>query len=341
MTAYSLDWAFAHGGPAGTGRIRTVPEDFRVDEIALVTPDGVGEHVLLQIEKRNTNTDFVARALTKLAGVRPVDVSFAGLKDRYAVTTQWFSVRLGGKEEPDWSALESEEVRVLETARHGRKLRRGALKGNRFRLVVRDVQADTEKLKGRLETIKAQGVPNYFGPQRFGRGAANLERAEALFRGDFRERNRHKRGLYLSAARSALFNSVLSARVLEGTWNRPIRGEVLILDGRSGVFLGESGDGTLGERVEAGEIHPTGPLWGEGKRMPTEEAFELEETVLSEFEVFRKGLEAARLKQERRALRLSVRQLEWEHRNDMLEIAFQLDSGTYATTVLRELLNAE
>ncbi|WP_303908250.1 tRNA pseudouridine(13) synthase TruD [Thiohalomonas denitrificans] len=341
MTSWSLDWAFAHGGPAGTGVIRTAPEDFRVDEIPLVTPDGAGEHVLLHIEKRNANTDFVARSLTRLAGVRPVDVSFAGLKDRHAVTTQWFSVRLVGSEEPDWFALESEEVRILESVRHGRKLRRGALKGNRFSLVVREVVADKGKLQERLETVQAQGVPNYFGPQRFGRGAGNLDRAEALFRGEFRERNRMKRGLYLSAARSWLFNRVLSERVLTGTWNRPIAGEVLMLDGRSAVFSGENADATLSDRVEAGEIHPTGPLWGEGHRMPVEEALRMEDQVLTGLENFKDGLEAARLKQERRALRLPVRHLEWHLQTDTLEIAFQLDPGTYATTVLRELLEVE
>ncbi|SCZ56063.1 tRNA pseudouridine(13) synthase TruD [Thiohalomonas denitrificans] len=341
MTSWPMEWAFAHGGPAGTGVIRTAPEDFRVDEIPLVTPDGAGEHVLLHVEKRGANTDFVARLLTRLAGVRPVDVSFAGMKDRHAVTTQWFSVRLGGSDEPDWSALESDEVRILDSIRHGRKLRRGALKGNRFSLVVREVEADRGELQERLEIIKAQGVPNYFGPQRFGRGAGNLDRAEALFRGEFRERNRTKRGLYLSAARSWLFNRVLSERVLTNTWNRPLTGEVLMLDGRSAVFPGEADDSALPGRVGAGEIHPTGPLWGEGHRMPAEDALRLEDQVLTGLDSFKEGLEAARLKQERRALRLPVRHLEWNLQTDTLEIAFQLDPGTYATTVLRELLEVE
>ncbi len=332
-------FAYVFDGPTASGRLRREPEDFQVDEILGFEPDGEGEHVLLHLWKRNTNTEFAARELGRLAGVKPVDVSYAGMKDRNAVTTQWFSIRLAGRPEPDWNALDGETMRVLSVARHSRKLRRGALQGNRFRLVVRDLNGDRAALEERLAAVAAGGVPNYFGEQRFGRGGMNLVRADAMF-GGRRERDRHKRGLYLSAARSFLFNRLLSARVARGDWDRPLPGEVLIVDGRRGFFPWTEGDTTVPERVAAGTIHPTGPLYGDGPSLVRAEAKTVEEGARAGFEPWIAALAAARMEQERRALRLTVRDFGWQFEGDAVVLEFALEAGAYATTVLRELVAA-
>ena len=146
--------AYALAKPESTGAIRTTPEDFQVDEDLGFELSGEGEHACLHIRKRNANTDFIAKQIARLAGVKNMDVSYAGLKDRHALTTQWFSVYLSSKPEPDWSQLNSDEVEVLEVVRHNRKLRRGSLKGNHFKLVVRDLQGDSSALEQRLQTIR-------------------------------------------------------------------------------------------------------------------------------------------------------------------------------------------
>ena len=333
-------WAYAAGPPPVAGLLRHRPEDFVVDEVLGFEPDGEGEHVLVRLQKRGANTDWAARQLARLAGVRPAAVGYAGLKDRHAVTSQWFSVQLAGRGEPDWSALAGEGLEVLAAARHRRKLRRGALAGNRFELVLRQLSGETGELEGRLQTVVERGVPNYFGAQRFGRGGGNLERAEALFAGRLHERNRTRRGLYLSAARSFLFNQVLSRRVAEGSWDRALTGEVLVLAGSRSFFLAETPDAETERRLAEGDIDPSGPLWGRGELPSRGAARELEEAVVEPFPLFREGLEAAGMDQERRPLRLRPEGLEGglEDGGRSLRLRFTLPAGAYATTVLRELV---
>lgn len=332
-------FAYAYGSPPVTGELRACPEDFIVDEMLGFEASGEGEHVLLQVRKRNTNTDWLARQIARLAGVRPVDVGYAGLKDRRAVTTQWFSVRLAGRPEPDWDALGLPEVVVLSHCRHARKLQRGALRGNRFTIMVRALNGDIATLEARLRAIAARGVPNYFGPQRFGHGGRNLDDALAMLVEGRRVRDRHRRSLYLSAARSWLFNHVLAARVTTDRWDRPIEGDVMILDGRRSHFSIEQPDEVITQRVEAFDIHPSGPLWGKGQRAVAHEARELEDAALAEYQSWCEGLAGTGLEQERRALRLRVGDLEWDFpQPDVLQLSFALTSGAYATAVLREIV---
>lgn len=338
MDGLHQQWHHAFGQPPATGRLRATAEDFAVDEDLGFAPDGAGEHVLLRVRKRGANTDWAARRIAALAQVSPRDVGYAGLKDRNAVTTQWFSVGLAGRPEPDWGALAAEGLEVLEAARHGRKLRRGGLSGNRFGLVLRGLAGDRDAVAARLEQAAERGVPNYFGQQRFGRDGGNLQLAGALFAGRLRERNRHKRGLYLSAARSFLFNEVLSRRVADGTWDRAVTGEVLVLEGSRSFFRVDAVDAETGDRVARGDCHPSGPLWGRGETPAGGEAAALEAEVLAPYAEARAGLEAAGMKQERRALRLPVAGLEWAFEGtDALRLAFSLPAGAYATSVVREL----
>jgi tRNA pseudouridine13 synthase len=335
------DLARAWGDPVACGRLRVVPEDFQVSEIPLLEPEGSGEHVWLLVRKRLQNTADVAAVLARCAGVPLRDVSYAGLKDRQAVTEQWFSVHLPGSAAPVWSTLDSPGVSILRAARHGRKLRRGALRGNRFRISVRDLVADPTLLRQRLETITAEGVPNYFGEQRFGRDGSNLRAAERLFRNPRLRLSRHQRGLALSAARSLLFNGVLSRRVSEGSWNRALPGDVLQLQGSHSYFVAAAVDAELQRRLADHDVHPTGPLHGRGTPPVEGEPLALETAVLAGYPDWLAGLEAAGLKQERRALRLTMDDLEWRQPAvDVLCLEFSLPAGAYATSVLREFLSA-
>jgi tRNA pseudouridine13 synthase len=335
------DLGFAWGRPPVSGRLRSTPEDFLVHEIPLVEPAGEGEHVWLLIRKRQENTEQVARSLARLAGVTQRDVSYAGLKDRNAVTEQWFSVYLPGGSEPEWSAIDSESVTLLRCARHHRKLRRGALRGNAFCIRVRDITGDRVELERRLSDIATGGVPNYFGEQRFGRDGSNLRTAERLFSHSAGRLPREQRGLALSAARSFLFNQVLSRRVEMHSWDRPLPGEALQLEGTHSYFIAEQVDEILLGRVREGDVHPSGPLYGRGESPATGEALRVESACLAPHEVWRQGLIEAGLKQERRALRLLIGSLTWLWPEpDCLELSFSLPAGAYATSVLRELVRS-
>ena len=336
----TIDLPFAWGGPVGEGTLRSFPEDFQVDEDLGVEASGAGEHVLLKIRKRNLNTAEVATHIAGLAGVRARDVSYAGLKDRVAVTTQTFSVHLPGKDDPDWRQLEGDNLQVLEAQRHHRKLRRGTLRGNTFTLRIREFSADEGQLNDRLGQIVEQGVPNYFGPQRFGREGNNLQRAQALFAGETGKVRRDKRSIWLSAARSWLFNEVLAARVADGTWQQLLEGDVMQLAGGRGQFMAELDDTALASRLKAQDVHVTGPLCGRSGRalQPQAVVAALEHQVLEAHGAWLEGLERFGLEADRRALGLAVTDLQWQIDDAVLELRFGLVSGSYATAVLRELL---
>lgn len=328
----------AHGAPVLAARIRSAIEDFLVEEMPGFEASGAGEHLLLTVEKRGMNTAFAARRIAAWAGVDESAIGYAGLKDRHAVTRQRFSVWLPKKISPDISALQSDDLCVLEHAWHSRKLPRGALAGNRFVLVLRTVEGEHADIETRLGVIAVEGVPNYFGEQRFGRGGNNVQQAVAMFAG--RRVKREERTMLLSAARSELFNRVLAARVEAGNWSGALDGEVWMLDGSRSVFGPEAFTEALQARLDAFDIHPTGPLWGEGELRSSDAARETELTAMQGDTAtrLRNGLERAGLKQERRALRLRPQDMAWRWLgDDALELAFALPPGCYATTVLREL----
>ena len=307
-----------------------------MEEILGYDADGEGEHALLWVEKRGSNTDWVAKELARFAEVPPLNVGYAGLKDRHAVTRQTFSVQLAGKPDPDWSAFPHAEVKVLAATRHKRKLKRGALRGNRFVLVLREVQGDRGVTEQVLAQIAQRGVPNYFGEQRFGREGGNVAQARAMFAG--RRVDRDKRHFLLSAARSHIFNAVLAARVEQGSWDSPMEGEIWALDGSRSWFGPEPFDAVLSERLAKGDIHPSGPLWGRGETPAQSDAAALENAVAAANADLADGLVAAKMDQERRALRMIPRNLHWRWlEGDALELSFELPAGAYATTVVREL----
>jgi tRNA pseudouridine13 synthase len=326
----------AHGEAVLKARFRVQPEDFRVDEIDGFEPSGSGEHLLLTVQKRGMNTAFAAKRIAAWAGIAEMGVSYAGLKDRHAVTTQRFSVQLPKRVAPELDTLVSDDLRVLAAHWHNRKLPRGALAGNRFTLLLREAEGERAAVEARLQAIAGQGIPNYFGEQRFGRGGDNVEAARRMFAGQ-RVNKREQRSIYLSAARSEMFNAVLAARIADGSWATGTQGEVWMLDGSHSVFGPEALSEETRARAAAQDIHPTGPLWGEGELRTRDRAREVEEGALAPFEDLRQGLERARMKQERRALRVRVQDLSWDWKEEGLELRFRLGPGAYATEVLAEL----
>jgi len=321
-----------------------VPEDFQVWEIPLVEPAGSGSHLWLEVRKREANTSWVAGQLAAAAGAALRDVGFAGMKDRHAVTTQWFSIGLQEARNDDWRSWSIPGVSILQGRRHDRKLRRGALRGNRFRLRLRDLQGEMGPLEERLESIRSSGVPNYFGPQRFGRGGANLPRAVHWLESR-RRISRNQRSLHLSVVRSYLFNQVLATRVTLGSWNRLVDGDLAMLDGSRSTFSCRLPDPELERRCAGFDIHPTGPLPGRGGKRGSSalsgEAAALEQAVLQPMDGLLKGLEAAGVEADRRSLRVLPSGLDRQWEDACLTLEFSLPPGAYATSVLRELVSAE
>ncbi len=315
------------------------PEDFEVHEELSFRPDGLGPHMLLRVVKRGANTQWVAGQLARFGGVRASDVGFAGLKDRHAVTGQWFSVPASKVSIADWLALQHPEFRVHEAHPHSRKLRRGALAANRFRICVRQFDADTGALEERLASIARRGVPNYFGPQRFGREAGNLSRVQDWVASGHLPRPRGERSFTISAARSLIFNAVLAERVADRSWDLLRVGDVANLDGTGSIFAVDTPTPELEARCKTLDVHPTGPLWGAGMPGSASEVSEIETSVGRRFETVTMALAGAGLEQERRALRLRVADLQVQAGDGVLTLGFRLTAGAFATTVLRELLD--
>ncbi|MEI7444234.1 MAG: tRNA pseudouridine(13) synthase TruD [Burkholderiales bacterium] len=310
-------WPHAYPDSGARAVLKRFNEDFAVIEVPLQPPSGAGEHLWLEVEKNGANTAFVAQQLAQAAGVKDVDVGYAGLKDRHAVTRQWFSIHLPKGETPDLTALPHPEFRVLSQSRHVRKLRRGDLQGNRFRIVLRDVTGERAAIEANLQAVASHGVPNYFGAQRFGHGGGNVEKGRALLARELRVRSPAMKGLYLSAVRSFVFNEVLAQRIGQGLWGRTLPGDV---------------------PDEAGE--PTGPLWGRGRVTTTDQAQALENAVAERHAAVCSGMEFAGLSQERRALVARPADLAWTwSTDDRLTLTFSLPAGTYATAVLDEILH--
>lgn len=309
-------WPKAYPASGASATLKCLNEDFSVTELPLQLPSGEGEHLWLDVEKNGANTAFVAQQLAQAAGVEDRDVGYAGLKDRYAITRQWFSIYLPKGETPDLTRLQHPEFKVLSQSRHLRKLRPGDLLGNRFRILLRDVVGDRDAIEANLRAVASEGVPNYFGAQRFGFDGGNVEQGRAMLAREIRVRNPKKKGIYLSAVRSFVFNEVLALRIRQGLWGQTLPGDVMDEAGR-----------------------PTGPLWGRGRVTTSDQAQALENGVAALHAVLCDGMEHAGLDQERRALVAHPAELSWEWpQADQLRLSFALPAGTYATSVLAEIL---
>ncbi|PUW03583.1 tRNA pseudouridine(13) synthase TruD [Cronobacter sakazakii] len=334
----TLRWL--HGQPQGQGRLKASPSDFQVVEDLGFAPDGDGEHLLVRIRKTGCNTRAVADALAKFLGIAAREVSFAGQKDKYAVTEQWLCARLPGKEMPAMRAFTLEGCEVLEFPRHRRKLRLGALKGNRFSLVLRDI-THRDEIEQRLGLIGEKGVPNYFGPQRFGRGGSNIYQAKRWAQTGQPPRERNKRGFALSAARSLMFNTLVSERLQRFGVNQVMDGDALQLAGRGSWFVATPEELTdLQARVDNGELLITAALPGTGDWGTQRAALAFEQTTLADETELLTLLTREKVEAARRAMLLFPRELRWQWQDDAtLEVSFWLPAGSFATSVIRELFN--
>ncbi len=329
----------AYGPVLGSAVLKSVAEDFVVDEVLGFEPDGGSAHRLLQVQKRGVDTLHAARILARHAGVSPRDVGFAGLKDRHAVARQWFTLPAGPLA-IDWSSLPDDRLQVCRDEGQSRKLRRGALRGNRFHLRLRDVRVDAASLASRVALLAQQGVPNYFGPQRFGRGGDNITAVFDWAAGGALPRAREARAFVYSAARSLLFNAVLASRVKAETWTQLLPGERVNLAGRNSWFVAEAIDDVLRERLDRHDIHPTGPMPGRGE-MPGGLAGEWEEGILAPYSGIIAALTGDGVEAARRALRVIPEGLEAQVEGDVVSLVFSLPAGSYATMVVRELFQTE
>jgi len=326
----------AHGAPLPPATLKAVPEDFHVEEQLSFEPSGAGPHWLLRVEKRAANTRWVAAEIARLAGVAASAVGYAGLKDRHAVAVQWFSVpNLAAAD--FWTGVRTSEFKVLEARANSRKLKVGALSGNRFRIRLRDVAWSREQLEHKLDALRVHGAPNYFGPQRFGREGFNLDRVAAWVQSGAAPRGRAERSFTLSAARSLLFNAVLARRVEAGDWSQLSCGDLASLEGSGSHFPVIAVDDELRRRVNALDIHPSGPLWGRGLPASQGRALEHELAVSRELAAVADLLAAQGLTQERRALRCAIRDLTVLRDASTLTLGFTLSRGQFATAVLREI----
>lgn len=332
MTDLLAPLAYLHGQPTQSGTLKASPDDFIVSESLGFTPSGQGEHFLVRIKKRGENTQYVANELAKACGVTSRQVSWAGLKDRHAVTEQWFSVHLPGKDDPDLAAFVETHpgvVSVEGTARHQHKLRPGDLIGNQFTLCIRQL-TDPQALLPRLEAIAKEGVPNYFGAQRFGREGNNVAIARAWGRGERKVRDKSKRSFYLSAARALLFNQVVSARLKAGLFDQTLAGD-LCMDEQKQTYT-----------VEAGLQKPTitAPMTGDNALPTTADAEQFELNVVEQEPDLLAVIRDNRMRHDRRLIRLLPQAMTWSHDTDTLTVSFFLPAGAFATAVMREVVIA-
>ncbi len=325
-----------------SGCIRMQPQDFQVTEMNTIEFSGSGEHLWLYVEKTSSNTDWVAKQLADCCQVPVRQVGYAGLKDRHAITRQWFSVQLPLVDDiQELQVKLPDEVNILASHRHNKKLKTGGLKANHFRIVIRNIHGDRQQIQDNINRVKQWGVPNYFGEQRFGHNMNNVGKTTDWFTGQFRPKSRHLKSLLISTARSWIFNHIVAKRIATGNWLKPMTGDIYQLDNSHSWFADnreQVGMDEIIRRLNEQDIHITAALWGENEVQSDADAAVMERRVAEQFPEMLMGMGKHRLKQDRRSIRIRVNDLETDWFSDKLMLDFRLSAGSYATAVLRELL---
>lgn len=337
-------WAYQYPPKNISGQFKTSYADFQVTEVLGYEPIGEGEHIYLWVEKQGLNTAYLAEQLAKFTGLPLRAVTYAGRKDKHALTTQWFGIHLPGKQEFDWQKCQIAGVKILKSIRHNKKLRTGNLAGNHFNITLRNISSSTG-LESRLLAIQEHGIPNYYGQQRFGdtrydpRGG-NLVLAAKMLAGET-IRNRNKRSMAISALRSWLFNEYVHTRITHGNLLDVLPGEIMQLAGNHSFFCADNIDASIQDRVLMQDIYSTAPLWGKGELASKLTVHKLEQKVSEQHPEVTLTLALLGLKQERRAIRLFPKQMNWTISDNQLNLEFYLPSGCFATSVLREVMTLE
>ena len=299
---------------------------------------GDGEFVAVKVRKTDCNTLFVGEQLAKFAGISARNMSYAGLKDRKAVTEQWFSLQMPGQPTPDFSQFSLEGVEILDVTRHQRKIRIGSLQGNHFEILLRNVE-ETDELKVRLDFLAKNGFPNYFTEQRFGRDGNNLTQALRWANGEIKVKDRNKRSFYLSAARSEIFNLIVAKRIELGLAQQVLNGDILQLNGSHSWFVvDESEDlAQLQQRLAQQDVLLTAPLIGEEEKS----AVDFEHEIFAQHQALFDLMRQERMKAARRAILMQPQHFQWQFEPNGLRLQFALPAGSYATALIRELVNVE
>ena len=359
-------WSRLFGDALGSATLKQEMHDFIVEEQLGFEPSGEGEHIFLWLEKTNLNTAFVAESLARFSKLHLRDITYAGRKDKFALTRQWFGVHIANKKEPNWDEFELQGAKILQVTRNDRKLRVGVLKGNKFELILRnltstskdDAKFDIPALEQRLASIKHQGAPNYYGGQRFGEvrltlkdteqvtasanllQGGNLALAEKLIDGES-IRNRNKRSMAISALRSWLFNEMIHQRIVQQNFHQPLLGDAMQLSGSNSffVFEDECEHADIIKRLAEFDINITAPLWGNGKLHSTAMTRALELNCIAQFPDIIQTLNSLGLKQERRAIRIIPQGFTWQIEDNNLKMQFSLPAGCFATSIVRELVD--
>ncbi len=338
MTDFLSSLAYLCGKPTAKGKIKAKTEHFKVVENLGYEFSGSGEHLMVFIRKTGENTSFVANELAKACGVKSKDVSWAGLKDRHAVTEQWLSVHLPSGEYPNLALFQQKHpsVEILSMTRHNKKLRPGDLAGNGFEVTLSEV-TDVEEVVKRLEVVAQQGVPNYFGNQRFGKDGNNLTEARRWGRDNVRTRNQNQRSMYLSTARSWIFNQIVSSRIEKGCFEHFIEGDIALYNGEQ-QLIDAKNIGEYNERLSQDKAQVSAALAGDNALPTQAHALAIEQEFLDSEEDLMKLIRGNRMRHDRRAIALKPQGLSWEVDNDSITLTFSLDAGSFATSIVRELI---
>ena len=324
--------------PKQTGLLKAECADFVVKEQLGYHMSGDGEFVAVKVRKTDCNTLFVGEQLAKFAGISARNMSYAGLKDRKAITEQWFSLQMPGQPTPDFSQFSLEGVEILEVTRHQRKIRIGSLQGNHFEILLRNAE-ETDELKVRLDFLAKNGFPNYFTEQRFGRDGNNLTQALRWTNGEINVKDRNKRSFYLSAARSEIFNLIVAKRIELGLAQQVLHGDILQLNGSHSWFMvDESEDlAQLQQRLAQQDVLLTAPLIGEEEKS----AVDFEHEIFAQHQALFALMRQERMKAARRPILMQPQQFQWQFEPNGLRLQFALPAGSYATALIRELVNVE
>lgn len=326
---------------SANGIIRTMPADFKVTELNDITLAGEGEHLWLYIQKTGNNSIWVSKKLANICQVPQKQVAFAGQKDRHAITKQWFSVQLPKISDPEkiQSAFE-QDIKILKSKKHNRKIKTGQLEANAFEIVIRNIQGNNVQIEKNIQSIKDNGAPNYFGPQRFGHDMGNIAKCQDWFSGTYKVKSRNLKSLLISTARSHIFNLIIAKRLEQKIWDKCIRGDILQLDKTHSWFpSSDASEAEIIKRLNGFDIHITAAMWGEDQVQSRKDCSELENTIAQQLPIYQQGFEKFRLKQDRRAMR--VYPINFNHNwqsDNTLQLKFELFPGTYATTIMREIL---